>query len=279
MSAPPDPGAPPEKLSSWEEWSKAIKEADPLGKYDHTPAEVVEQARGAGQQAFETAENPFNPSNYDVGPPRSRSIFEDPAEMRELRRNLGARPDGTGPMDPVKLKEFQAALHPKDPLREHIDNELAAMAAGGAIADGGWEEVREREKAKVDEHRGFIKAHAEKNAGEVEVEGDGRSYRYEQTSKDGESEILVRFTLPKPATKKDVKALFKVQALRVVVGGEVLFDGRLYGKIFPDECTWSLVEQTETGAFSELQVLISLAEDVKWHDLGAALPDVPVALR
>ena len=66
-----------------------------------------------------------------------------------------------------------------------------------------------------------------------------------------------------------LQVVFKAQSLKVSVGGEALFDGSTYGKVYPDESTWSLVEKTESGAFSELQVLLSLAEDVKWHDLGA----------
>ena len=48
------------------------------------------------------------------------------------------------------------------------------------------------------------------------------------------------------------------------MAGDVLFDSKTYGKTYPDESTWSLVE-----GGTELQVLISLAEDVKWDDLCA----------
>lgn len=77
----------------------------------------------------------------------------------------------------------------------------------------------------------------------------------------------MRFALAAPATKKDVKVIFKAQSLKVTVAGEVLLDRKTFGKTYPDESTWSLTEKTETGAFAELQVLISLAEDVKWKDL------------
>ena len=43
--------------------------------------------------------------------------------------------------------------------------------------------------------------------------------RYEQTSKDGESEIIVRFALQTPAAKKDVKVVFKAATLSVAVNG------------------------------------------------------------
>ena len=42
---------------------------------------------------------------------------------------------------------------------------------------------------------------------------------YEQTSKYGESEIIVRFALETPATKKDVKVVFKATTLSVTVNG------------------------------------------------------------
>ena len=94
---------------------------------------------------------------------------------------------------------------------------------------------------------------AAKNAGEVEGGADGKKYkcvaggtvrtcvaprtsrtppgritrdplpsllrRYEQTSKDGESEIIVRFALQTPAAKKDVKVVFKAATLSVAVNG------------------------------------------------------------
>ena len=86
--------------------------------------------------------------------------------------------------------------------------------------------------------------------------------RYEQTSKDGESEIIVRFALQTPAAKKDVKVVFKATALQVTVAGEELINGSLAGTLALDECTWCLVEKG-----SELQVMLALAQDVKWPTL------------
>ena len=112
-----------------------------------------------------------------------------------------------------------------------------------------------------------------KNAGEAEGGAGDKTWKWEQTSTGGESEVLVRFTLGMQVTKKQVKTEFKPQSLKVTVAGEALFDGKLYGKIYPEECTWSLAkvldERVGLHEQMELQVLLSLAEDVKWHDLGA----------
>ena len=64
-----------------------------------------------------------------------------------------------------------------------------------------------------------------------------------------------------------------MQSLIVTVAGETLFDGKLFGKTYPEEATWSLVEQTESAVYSEkrefeLQVLLSLVTDDKWSDLS-----------
>merc|ERR1712216_1027595 len=99
---------------------------------------------------------------------------------------------------------------------------------------------------------------AEKNAGEQA--GDG--YQWEQTSKYGESEIIVRFALSAPATKKDVKVVFKARELKVTVAGEELLSGKTFGTIAIDDSTWCLVEKG-----SELQLLLALAEDTKWATL------------
>ena len=97
-----------------------------------------------------------------------------------------------------------------------------------------------------------------KNAGEQA--GDG--FHWEQPSKYGDSEIIVRFELATPATKKDVKVVFKAKELKVTVAGAELMSSKLFGTITIDESTWTLVEKG-----SELQVLLALAEDTKWKTL------------
>ncbi len=72
----------------------------------------------------------------------------------------------------------------------------------------------------------------------------------------------MRFALAAPATKKDVKVVFKATALQVTVAGEELINGSLAGTLALDECTWCLVEKG-----SELQVMLALAQDVKWPTL------------
>merc|ERR1711935_967602 len=103
---------------------------------------------------------------------------------------------------------------------------------------------------------------AAKNAGKEEGGADGKKNKYEQTSKYGESEIIVRFALETPATKKDVKVVFKATTLQVTVAGEEVLNGKLFGRVQTDDCTWCLVEK---GA--ELQVLLALASDTKWSSL------------
>ena len=105
-------------------------------------------------------------------------------------------------------------------------------------------------------------AAAAKNAGEAEGGADGKTWKWEQTSKYGESEIIVRFALEAAATKKDVKVVFKAKALKVTVAGETLIDGKTFGTMTIDDCTWCLVEKG-----TELQVMLALAEDIKWDTL------------
>ena len=226
-----------------------------MGFHSKSSAEEVDAAREAGRSKFETSENPYSPK-WTVDKP-------DPQKLRDIFASLGAR-DGRPP-DPAKVKQFIKDLHVDDPLRAQCEQYMASVgwdAADNGDVDSGGPPIG----SSANDLR---RAHADKNAGEAEGGADGKVWRWEQTSKDGESEILVRFDLPTPATKKDVKVVFKAQSLKVTVAGDVLFDGKTYGNTYPDESTWSLVEKTDSGAFSELQVLISLAEDVKWHDLCA----------
>ena len=52
--------------------------------------------------------------------------------------------------------------------------------------------------------------------------------------------------------------------MQVAVAGEELINGKLFGRVLTDDCTWCLVEKG-----SELQVLLALAADTKWNDLMA----------
>lgn len=133
---------------------------------------------------------------------------------------------------------------------------LGGMGGGGM---GGGPEADAQRIARQNQE-----AAAAKNAGENEGGADGKSFKWEQTSKYGESEIIVRFALATPATKKDVKVVFKAKELKVTVAGETLIDGKTFGTVTIDDCTWCLVEKG-----SELQCLLALAEDVKWDSLLA----------
>ena len=129
---------------------------------------------------------------------------------------------------------------------------------GGGMGGGGGPEADMQRKAQANQA-----AAAAKNAGEADgTSADGKTFKWEQTSKYGESEIIVRFELAAPATKKDVKVVFKAREIKVVVAGEELMNGKTFGTITIDDSTWCLVEKG-----SELQLLLALAEDSKWEAL------------
>jgi len=193
----------------------------------------------------------------------------DPAMMQQLMAAMGqgggeegGEGGGGGGMDMASLQAM-----------------LGGMGGGGGGADPAQQMAQ---KNQAD--------NAAKNAGEQDGGVDGKSWKWEQTSKYGEvscvasrtlcdrslrkeprtrlprrqSEVIVRFPLETPATKKDVKVVFKAASLQVSVAGEELINGALSGTVQIDDCTWCLVEKG-----SELQVLLALAEDVKWPDLLA----------
>ena len=249
-------------------WADAIKAADPMGfnQGRTTSAEEIALARERAAREFEAS---------GAGSAFKSEVPERKKPSKELLANLC---DEFGRMDPTKCRKFASELPDEDPWRVEIEAALAARAADEeALGLGGGKEQQEqreqmmRAQEKAQENR---RAHYDKNAGEVEGGADGNTWRWEQTSNGGESEVLVRFRLPRPASKKEVNVGFKVQGLSVTVAGEQMFDGKLCGKIYPDECTWSLVEQLANESYSseivhELQVLLSLAEDEKWADLCA----------
>merc|ERR1719183_3127238 len=94
---------------------------------------------------------------------------------------------------------------------------------GGGMGGPGADLQHESQQKQAD--------HQEKNAGEL----DGEGYKWEQTSSGGESEVLVRFVLEKPATKKDVKVEFTAKALKVTVAGVELLNGKTFMSTHPDE--------------------------------------------
>ena len=108
------------------------------------------------------------------------------------------------------MEKLMAALGKSGEGGEGGMDDIASMMAnmGGM---GGSPEQQQAQKNHADL--------AAKNAGEVEGGADGKKYKYEQTSKDGESEIIVRFALQTPAAKKDVKVVFKAATLSVAVNG------------------------------------------------------------
>jgi hypothetical protein len=242
------------------EWSAALKAADPLGMYSKASADEIEAAREAGRQKFEesSASSAFKPA-----PQHSQALEMGSRTMsKELRESLT---DASGRLDPKKLKKFASMLVPSDPWRLQIEADFGSIS----IAD-----EDDSSDSAVQHAPPPPRAFAPNKTGEAEGGADGKTWLWEQTSTGDESEILVRFRLSKPATKKQVKVVFKVQSLAVTVAGEVIFDSKLHGKCYPDECTWSLAELTSSESYSseivhELQVLLSLAEDANWTDLCA----------
>jgi len=134
---------------------------------------------------------------------------------------------------------------------------LGGMGGAGGMGMGGGPEADMQRQAQKNQQDAMAK-----NAGEAEGGMDGKTYKWEQTSKYGESEIIVRFALAEPATKKDVKVVFKARELKVTVAGTELYNGKTFGTITIDDSTWCLVEKG-----TELQLLLALAEDTKWDSL------------
>ena len=163
--------------------------------------------------------------------------------------------DAAGGVDPAMMEQLMAAMGKGGGGEGGGGMDMAALQAMmGGMGGGGGPEADMKRQAQANQQ-----AAAAKNAGESEVEG---KYKWEQTSKYGESEIIVRFALEQPATKKDVKVVFKARALTVVVAGVELMQGKTFGTITIDDSTWCLVEKG-----SELQLLLALAEDTKWPTL------------
>eukprot|EP00913_Durusdinium_trenchii_P003429 g3176.t1 len=108
-------------------------------------------------------------------------------------------------------------------------------------------------------------------AEEVEKEEDGYVW-----SQQGE-EVQIAFTLPKAASKKDVKVQFKQSSILVQVHGDTLLQGSLQGKVEAEGCTWCLV-----NSGSELNVMLTKQnEKDQWANLlkckrflgGSGLPE------
>jgi len=87
---------------------------------------------------------------------------------------------------------------------------------------------------------------------DMEIERDEDGYTWSQKG----DEVQVLFKLPKPATKKDVKVVFKPASLSVTVHGTSLLDGSLGGQVDTDDCTWCI-----GGGGSELQVMLTKKND------------------
>uniref|UniRef100_A0A7S3AR43 CS domain-containing protein n=1 Tax=Haptolina ericina TaxID=156174 RepID=A0A7S3AR43_9EUKA len=186
----------------------------------------------------------------DAGPDDGgEKAAPDPEMMKKLMASLGGGGEGGGGMDMASLQAMLGGMGGA--------GEMGGMMGGmgGGMPGGPPAAVQQQAQANQ-------AAAAEKNAGEQDAE-DGK-YKWEQTSKYGESEVIVRFPLAAPATKRDVKVVFKAKELKVVVKGEELLNGKTFASTHPDDSTWCLVENG-----SELQVLLALAEDSKWNTLLA----------
>lgn len=92
---------------------------------------------------------------------------------------------------------------------------LSGMGGGGMMGGGMGGDPDAPPRALQQKAQRNQADAAAKNAGETEGGADGKVWRWEQTSKYGESEIIVRFALAAAATKKDVKITFKAKELKV----------------------------------------------------------------
>lgn len=139
-------------------WAETVKAEDPMGFYSRSSPEEVEAARRAGQQAFETAENPFAPKMTGLN-------AMDPQKMKELIAYLGGADDGR-PLNPVKLKELQANLHPDDPWQASIREQLAMAESRGLMMDAPGPDGGDGPPADLRQVRqDNLAAQQEKNAG------------------------------------------------------------------------------------------------------------------
>ena len=93
-----------------------------------------------------------------------------------------------------------------------------------------------------------------------EIDGGSGDTKWKWEMKD--DEIIVRITLAKPATKKDLAVKFGANSLKVDVFGETIIDGKLAGTEHGDESTWCIVEKG-----TELQILLSATTSNRWSSL------------
>jgi HSP20 family molecular chaperone IbpA len=90
--------------------------------------------------------------------------------------------------------------------------------------------------------------------------GEGDGYAWSQT--DDEVEIVIE--VPEGTKAKDVKVAFKSESVEVVVGGAATAKAeRLYRRVRPDECTWTI----EGG--KKVVVTLAKVDEQVWHAMEA----------
>ena len=90
--------------------------------------------------------------------------------------------------------------------------------------------------------------------------GEGDDYAWSQT--DDEVEMVV--DVPAGTKAKDVKVAFKAESVEVVVGGAATAKAeRLYRRVRPDECTWTI----EGG--KKVVVTLAKVDEQVWHAIEA----------
>ena len=83
-----------------------------------------------------------------------------------------------------------------------------------------------------------------------------------------DDEVEAKLIVPGNTTSKVCKIRFQRSTLSVVVGGEVLVEGRLFGAVVPDECTYTM---EPLGARKELCVTLTKADEgTTWSFFTAA---------
>ena len=91
----------------------------------------------------------------------------------------------------------------------------------------------------------------------VAQEGECENYKWRDV--DNEE---IEITFKTECNKKDVKVIFKTEKVIVSLRGETAFDEKLFSKITPDECSWSVSDK-------KLCVTLMKCEEKTWSSLVA----------
>eukprot|EP00451_Oxyrrhis_marina_P009656 CAMPEP_0204321032 /NCGR_PEP_ID=MMETSP0469-20131031/7942_1 /ASSEMBLY_ACC=CAM_ASM_000384 /TAXON_ID=2969 /ORGANISM="Oxyrrhis marina" /LENGTH=294 /DNA_ID=CAMNT_0051302299 /DNA_START=61 /DNA_END=945 /DNA_ORIENTATION=+ len=92
----------------------------------------------------------------------------------------------------------------------------------------------------------------------LQTGGEEKEFKWSQS----EEEVEVLVPVPSGTTKKDVTVKFGMATVTVAVCGRPIVDGSLGGKVVPDGCTWTLVDDA-------LQITLEKAQGAPWNAVMA----------